>query len=88
MKIVYIIMVLALLSWKGYYAWLRGRNSYLKDMEQYRSLWEFLLGNVATLSDASSPFLKRSLRRALMPMVRQWRLWAIVAAIGILVFIL
>ena len=88
MKIVYIIMVLALLSWKGYYAWLRGRNFYLKDMEQYRSLWEYLLGNGATLSEARRPFLKRALRCALMPVVRQWRLWAIVAAIGILVFIL
>ena len=88
MKIVYIIMVLALLSWKGYYAWLRGQNSYLKDMEQYRSLWEYLLGNGASISEARRPFLKRALRRAFMPMMKQWRLWAIVAAVGLLVFLI
>ena len=88
MKVVYFIIVLALLSWKGYYAWLRGRNSYQKDMEQYRSLWEYLLGNGASISEARRPFLKRSLRRAFMPMLKQWRLWAIVAAVGLLVFLI
>ena len=86
MKVVYFIIVLALLSWKGYYAWLRGRNAYLKDMEQYRSLWEYLLGNGATISEARSPFLKRALRRAFMPTLKQWRLWVIVAVIGILIW--
>jgi hypothetical protein len=88
MKTVYIIMVLALLAWKGYYAWLRGRNAYLKDMELYRSLWEYLLGNGTTVSEARRPFLKRALRRAFMPMLKQWRLWAGVAVIGILIWII
>ena len=88
MMVAYLVLVLLLVAWKGYYVWLRWHNSYRKDMEQYRSLWEYLLGNGATLSEARRPFLKRALRRALMPVVRQWRLWAIVAAIGILVFIL
>lgn len=79
-------MVLALLAWKGYYAWLRGRNAYLKDMELYRSLWEYLLGNGTTVSEARRPFLKRALRRAFMPMLKQWRLWAGVAVIGILIW--
>ena len=88
MKAVYLILVLALLSWKGYYAWLRGRNAYQKDMVQYQSLREYLLGNGATDAEARKPFLKRALSRALMPMLKQWRLWAIVVVIGILVFLL
>ena len=88
MKVVYIIIVLALLSWKGYYAWLRGRNAYMKDMVQYRSLWEYLLGNGATTSKARRPVLKRSLRRAFMPLLKQWRLWAIVAVIGVLIWLI
>ena len=88
MKTVYLILVLALLSWKGYHAWLRGRNAYLKDLEQYQSLREYLLGNGASEKEACRPFLKRALRRACQPLLKQWRLWAIVAAIGILVFLL
>ena len=84
----YLILLLALVGWKGWHAWQRGRRQWTQDMIQYQSLWEYLLGNGATLSEARRPFLKRALRRALMPVVRQWRLWAIVAAIGILVFIL
>jgi len=88
MKAVYLILVLALLLWKGYYAWLRGRNAYQKDMVQYQSLREYLLGNGATDAEARKPFLKRALSRAFMPMLKQWRLWAIVVVIGILVFLL
>ena len=75
------------MGWKGWHAWLRGRRQWTQDMEQYRSLWEYLLGNGATLREARRPFVRRALRRALLPMLRQWRLWAIVAAIGLLIFI-
>ena len=87
MKIVYLIILLALVAWKGYYAWLRGRNSFKRDMEQYQSLYEYLLGNGATAAQARRPFLKRALRRAYQPLLKQWRLWAIVAAVGLLVFL-
>ena len=88
MKLLYLIILIALVAWKGYYAWLRGRNSYRKDMEQYQSLREYLLGNGATEAEARRPFLKRALRRAYQPLLRQWRLWAVVAAVGLLVFLL
>jgi hypothetical protein len=88
MKLLYLIILIALVAWKGYYAWLRGRNSYRKDMEQYQSLREYLLGNGSTEGGARRPFLKRALRRAYQPLLRQWRLWAVVAAVGLLVFLL
>ena len=88
MKLLYLIILIALVAWKGYYAWLRGRNSYRKDMEQYQSLREYLLGNGATEAEARRPFLKRALRRAYQPLLRQWRLWAVVVAVGLLVFLL
>ena len=88
MKIVYLILLLALVGWKGHNAWLRGRRQWTKDMQQYQSLWEYLVGNGATLKEVRKPFLKRALRRAFMPMLKQWRLWAIVAVIGILIWII
>ena len=88
MKAVYLILVLALLSWKGYYAWLRGRNAYQKDMVQYQSLREYLLGNGATVAEARRPFVKRAFLRAVKPMAKQWRLWAIVAVVGVLIWII
>ena len=61
MKTVYLIILLALVGWKGYHAWLRGRKSWTQDMQQYQSLWEYLLGNGATLQEARKPFIKRAL---------------------------
>ena len=64
MKTVYLIILLALVGWKGYHAWLRGRKSWTQDMQQYQSLWEYLLANGATLQEARKPFIKRALLRA------------------------
>ncbi|MBE6260401.1 MAG: hypothetical protein E7107_06185 [Prevotella sp.] len=88
MKTLYLIILLGLVAWKGYQAFLRGRNAYRKDVEQYWSLREYLLGNGATEAEARQPFLPRALRRAYQPLMKQWRLWAIVAAVGLLVFLL
>jgi ABC-type iron transport system FetAB permease component len=88
MKTAYLILLLALVGWKGYYAWLRGRRQWSQDMQQYQSLWEYLLGNGATLREARKPFIRRALSRAFAPMMKQWRLWAIVAVIGILIWII
>ena len=84
----YLILLLALVGWKGWHAWQRGRRQWTQDMIQYQSLWEYLLGNGATVKEARKPFVQRALRRAFMPMLKQWRLWAIVAAIGVLVFLI
>ena len=88
MKTVYLIILLALLGWKGYYAWLRGRRQWMQDMQQYQSLWEYLLGNGASVSEVRKLFVKRALQRAFMPMLKQWRLWTVVAAVGILIWII
>jgi hypothetical protein len=88
MKIAYLILLLALVGWKGWHAWLRGRRQWTQDMQLYQSLWEYLLGNGLAVSDVRNFFLKRALVRAFKPMLKQWRLWAIVAAIGLLVFLI
>lgn len=88
MKTVYLILLLALVGWKSWHAWLRGRRQWMLDMKQYQSLWEYLLGNGATLSEVRKPFLRRALRRAFMPMAKQWCMWAVVAAIGVLIWII
>lgn len=88
MKIVYLILLLALVGWKGWRAWKRGRRQWTQDLQKYQSLVEYLMGNGATFKEARKPFVKRALRRALVPMVKQWRLWAVVAAIGILIWII
>ncbi len=88
MKTVYLIILLALLGWKGYYAWLRGRRQWIQDMQQYQSLWEYLLGNGASVSEVRKLFVKRAQQRAFMPMLKQWRLWTVVAAVGILIWII
>ena len=43
MKTVYLIILLALVGWKGYHAWLRGRKSWTQDMQQYQSLYGIVL---------------------------------------------
>ena len=48
----YLIIILALVGWKGWHAWQRGRRQWTQDMVQYQSLWEYLLGNGATLKEA------------------------------------
>lgn len=88
MKIAYLILLLALVGWKGYYAWLRGRRQWTQDMQQYQSLLEYLMGNGVSLREVRRLFLRRALRRAFKPMLKQWRLWAIVAVLGILIWII
>jgi hypothetical protein len=87
MKIVFIILLLAFLGWKGYHAWRRGRNSYLNDCERYQSLREYLLGNGATEYEARRPFLLRAIDRALRPMLKQWQFWTITAVLLLLCLI-
>lgn len=81
---VYLILLAALLGWKTWKAWQRARRQWLRDMDEYRGLWEYLLANGATEREARRPFLRRAVRRAMMPLFRQWRLWLIVAVLGLL----
>jgi len=87
MKTVYLILLVALVGWKGYYAWLRGRKQWLQDQQQYQTLCEYLLGNGETCRQLRHLFLKRAVVRALKPLQKQWRLWAVVVAVGILIWI-
>jgi hypothetical protein len=88
MRITYLILLLALLAWKGWHAWRRGRNNYRRDRQTYASLWEYQLGNGVSQREVRRPILIQSLQRALLPVVKQWKLWAVVAAIGILIWLL
>lgn len=88
MRIVYLILLLALLSWKGYHAWLRGHATWRYDREHCLSLEEYLLANGAKRHEALLPFISHAMQRALIPLCRQWRLWLVVTVVGILVWIL
>ena len=84
MKIVFLIIMLALLSRKGYNAWLRGHRTYVRERQEYQSLWEYLIGNGATEAEANRLFRNRALQRALLPMLRQWRFWLVMAVLALL----
>ena len=88
MKTLYLIILLGLVAWKGWLTFARGRRQWMSDMAQYRGLREYLLGNGATMADARRPFVKRALLRAMKPMAKQWRLWAIVVVVGVLIWII
>lgn len=88
MIISYLILVLAVVAWKGYYAFLRATKSYKEDRQQHDSLREYLLANGATPFQSLWPFYRHALQRAFLPMAAQWRLWGIVLILGILVLLL
>ena len=87
MKTVLIIILVALLAWKGYYAWRRGRNTYVRERQEYQSLWEYLEGNGTPERQVRRMFLKRALRRALKPWLMQWRYWLLVAVMLLLLLL-
>lgn len=88
MMVAYLVLVLLLVAWKGYYVWLRWHNSYWKDMEQYRTLYEYLVANGTAESEARRIFVHRAANRAFRPLLRQWRLWLVVLLVGLLVALL
>ena len=87
MLIAYLILVVALLAWKGYYAWLRGTNTWRRDRAEHDSLREYLLANGATKWQSMRPFWRHALQRAFRPMLAQWRLWAVVLVLGIIILL-
>ena len=76
MMLFYIIVVVAVLVWKGYYATLRAMNTYRQDRKNHDSLREYLLGNGATQW------------QSLQPMFKQWQLWLALLLLGIVVVLL
>ena len=88
MTTAYILLVLGVVAWKGYYAVLRALNCYRNDRRDHDSLREYLLGNGATQRQALWPFYQHALERALVPLKSQWRLGLILLVLGILVLLL
>ena len=87
MKIFLLVIILGLLSWKGYYVWRRGRKAWCYDRQHHDSLREYLLGNGATKYEAMQPFVRRALQRAFMPLIAQWRFWLVILFFLILLLI-
>lgn len=83
----YILLVLAVIVWKGYYVWKRGTKTYRRDRQEHDSLREYLLGNGATRFESLRPFLSHALVRAFKPLCAQWRLWLILVVLGLLVML-
>jgi ABC-type iron transport system FetAB permease component len=84
----YLVIVLAVVAWKGYYAFLRAMKSYKQDREQHDSLREYLLANGATPFQSMWPFYRHALQRAFIPMAAQWRLWGGLLLLGIVMLLL
>ena len=88
MIISYLIIILAVVVWKGYYASLRAVKSYRYDREQHDSLREYLLANGATPFQSLWPFYRHALQRAFLPMAAQWRLWGGLLLLGAVMLLL
>jgi hypothetical protein len=82
MMTLYIIILVAVLAWQGYYAWLRGSKTYRQDRQQHDSLREYLLGNGATKWQSLWPFWRHTLQRAFRPMLKKWQLWLVLLVLG------
>ena len=88
MRTFYLLLLLAVVGWKGYYAWGRGVRTYRRDRREHDSLREYLLGNGATRWQSLWPYWRHALQRALLPMLSQWRLWLVMAVLGLLAWLL
>jgi endonuclease G len=84
----YLILLLAVVLWKGFWVWRRGMRTYRKDRQLHESLREYLLGNGATEWEARRPFVKHAAVKALKPLLSQWRLFLVLVALGVLVVLL
>lgn len=84
-----ILIVVALLLRKGYYACLRGLHTFRSDRIEHRSLCEYMLGNGAKEWQTCLPFLRHAAVRAVQPLLAQWKqLLSLVAILIILILIL
>ena len=64
MKIFLVLVVVAFIAWKGYFAVRRAVRSYKKDREEHDSLREYLVANGATTFQSLWPFYRHALQRA------------------------
>ena len=80
----YLIILLAVVLWKGYYAWGRAVKTWYQDRQQHDSLREYLLANGATERQSLWPFWRHALQRAFLPLLSQWRLWLVMLVLGLL----
>ncbi len=85
MKEFFIVLVLALLLWKAYYALLRGVTTYAQDRRDHDSLREYLLGNGATEQESLRPFLRHAIQRTFLPLLTQWRLACILVLLALMI---
>ncbi len=83
----YLLLLLGVILWKGYFALNRGIRSFRHDITTYVSFYEYQIGNGASHKQACRPFLLHALERALKPLLSQWRLFLILAVLGVLVFL-
>ncbi len=83
----YLLLLLAIVLWKGFWAWKRGIRTYRKDRHDHDTLREYLLGNGATEWEAKRPFINHALVRALNPLLSQWRLFLFLVVLGVLIFL-
>ena len=84
----FIVVVVAFLAWKGYFAVRRAIRTYKKDREEHDSLREYLLANGATPFQSMCPFYRHALQRAFIPMAAQWRLWGGLLLLGAVMLLL
>jgi hypothetical protein len=80
----YIIVLLAVVLWKGSYAFERGVRTYRKDRQQHDSLRGYLLGNGASKRQSLWPFYRHALQRAFLPLLSQWRLLLVLVLLGVI----
>ena len=64
MKTFFVLVVMAFIAWKGYFAVRRAVRSYKKDREEHDSLREYLVANGATTFQSLWPFYRHALQRA------------------------
>ena len=88
MMTLYLIILFAVVVWKGYYAAMRAVKTYRKDRLEHDSLREYLLGNGATRWQSEWPFYRHALQRAVVPLKSQWRLWLAMLVLGLLVMLI
>ena len=59
-----VIVVVAFIAWKGYFAVRRAVSSYQRDCQEHDSLREYLVANGATTFQSLWPFYHHALQRA------------------------
>jgi len=88
MMTAYLILLLAVIVWKGYYAVQRAVRTYRKDCAEHDSLREYLLANGATRWQSLRPFCRHALVRAVVPLKSQWRLALVMLVLGLLTLLI